>query len=78
MIWNLIGSYGGKVLDIVDDFVEDQDEANYRRDAIRSYQTWLNSDPGNLYRTYNDDFHHYFLWAWHLIRRKKNQSCEFL
>jgi len=28
MIWNLIGSLGGKVLDIVDDVVEDQDEAN--------------------------------------------------
>ena len=28
MIWNLIGSVGGKVLDIVDDVVEDKDEAN--------------------------------------------------
>ena len=28
MIWNLIGSNGGKVLDIVDDVVEDNDEAN--------------------------------------------------
>ena len=28
MIWSLIGSIGGKVLDIVDDVVEDQDEAN--------------------------------------------------
>jgi len=28
MIWNLIGSLGGKVLDIVDDVDEDQDEAN--------------------------------------------------
>jgi len=28
MIWNLIGSLGDKVLDIVDDVVEDQDEAN--------------------------------------------------
>ena len=27
MIWNLIGSIGGKVLDIVDDVVEDKDEA---------------------------------------------------
>jgi hypothetical protein len=27
MIWNLIGSIGGKVLDIVDDVVEDNDEA---------------------------------------------------
>ena len=28
MIWNLIGSIGGKVLDIVDAVVEDKDEAN--------------------------------------------------
>ena len=28
MIWNLIGTVGGKVLDIVDDVVEDKDEAN--------------------------------------------------
>ena len=28
MIWNLIGSIGGKVLDIVDGVVEDNDEAN--------------------------------------------------
>jgi len=28
MIWNLIGSIGGKVLDIVDDVVEEKDEAN--------------------------------------------------
>ena len=28
MIWNFIGSIGGKVLDIVDDVVEDKDEAN--------------------------------------------------
>ena len=28
MIWNLIGSIGGKVLNIVDDVVEDKDEAN--------------------------------------------------
>ena len=28
MIWNLIGSIGGKVLDIVDNVVEDKDEAN--------------------------------------------------
>ena len=27
MIWSLIGSIGGKVLDIVDDVVEDKDEA---------------------------------------------------
>jgi hypothetical protein len=28
MIWNLIGSIGGKVLDIVDNVVEDKDGAN--------------------------------------------------
>ena len=28
MIWNLIGTIGGKVLEIVDDVVEDTDEAN--------------------------------------------------
>jgi hypothetical protein len=28
MIWNLIGSIGGTVLDIVDDVVEDKDKAN--------------------------------------------------
>ena len=28
MIWNLIESIGGKVLDIFDDVVEDKDEAN--------------------------------------------------
>ena len=28
MIWSLIVSIGGKVLDIVDDVVEDKDEAN--------------------------------------------------
>ena len=28
MIWSLIGSIGGKVLDIVDDVVEDKDDAN--------------------------------------------------
>ena len=28
MIWSLIGSIGGKVLDIIDDVVEDKDAAN--------------------------------------------------
>ena len=28
MIWSIIGSIGGKVLDIVDNVVEDKDEAN--------------------------------------------------
>ena len=28
MTWNLIGTIGGRVLDIVDDVVEDKDRAN--------------------------------------------------
>ena len=28
MLWNLIGTTGGKVLDIVNDVVENKDEAN--------------------------------------------------
>ena len=28
MIWNLIGTIGGKILDIIDDVVEGEDEAN--------------------------------------------------
>ena len=35
MIWNLIGSIGGKVLDIVDDVVEDKDEANRQKFEIQ-------------------------------------------
>ena len=35
MIWNLIGSIGGKVLDIVDDVVEDKDEANQLKFQIQ-------------------------------------------
>ena len=35
MIWNLIGTIGGKVLDIVDDFVEDKDEANWLKFQIQ-------------------------------------------
>ena len=35
MIWNLIGTIGGKVLDIVDDVVEDKDEANKRKFQIQ-------------------------------------------
>ena len=35
MIWNLIGSIGGKVLDIVDDVVEDKDEANLLKFEIQ-------------------------------------------
>ena len=35
MIWNLIGTIGGKVLDIVDDVVEDKDEANKLKFQIK-------------------------------------------
>ena len=37
MIWNLIGSIGGKVLDIVDDVVEDKDEANRLKFEIQGH-----------------------------------------
>ena len=35
MIWNLIGTIGGKVLDIVDDVVEDKDAANKLKSQIQ-------------------------------------------
>ncbi len=35
MSWNLIGTIGGKVLDIVDDVVEDKDEANKLRFQVQ-------------------------------------------
>ena len=35
MIWNLIGTIGGKVLDIVADVVEDKDEANKLRFQVQ-------------------------------------------
>ena len=38
MIWNLIGSIGGKVLDIVDDVVEDKDEANRLKRPMMALQ----------------------------------------
>ena len=37
MIWNLIGSIGGKVLDIVDDVVEYKDEANRLKFEIQRH-----------------------------------------
>ena len=48
MIWSLIGSIGGKVLDIVDDVVEDKDEANrlkfeIQRQLIENKSTELES-----------------------------------
>ena len=36
MIWNSIGSIGGKVLNIVDDVVEDKDEANRLKSEVQS------------------------------------------
>ena len=35
MLWKLIGTIGGKVLGIVDDVVEDKDEANKRKFQIQ-------------------------------------------
>ena len=35
MIWNLKGTIGGKVLDIVDNVVEDKDEANRLKFHLR-------------------------------------------
>ena len=48
MIWSLIGSIGGKVLDIVDDVVEDKDEANrlkfeIQRQLIENKSSELNA-----------------------------------
>ena len=39
MQWNLIGTIGGKVLDIVDDVGEDKDEANRPR-MLESPRCW--------------------------------------
>ena len=39
MIWHLIGSIRGKVLDIVDDVVEDKDEANRLKFEIQRQLT---------------------------------------
>jgi hypothetical protein len=46
MIWNLIGTIGGKVLDIVDDVVEDKDEANKLKFQIQ--KQLLESKSGEL------------------------------
>ena len=39
MIWNLIGTIGSKVLDIVDDVVEDKDEANKLKFQIQRHSS---------------------------------------
>ena len=46
MIWNLIGTIGGKVLDIVDGFVENKDEANKFKFQIQ--KQLLESKSGEL------------------------------
>ena len=46
MIWDLIGTIGGKVLDIVDDVVEDKDEANKLKFQIQ--KQLLESKSGEL------------------------------
>ena len=49
MIWNLIGSIGGKVIDIVDDVVEDPERDQEDAAAISGgrelYRTKINSTP---------------------------------
>ena len=39
MIWNLIGTIGSKILDIVDDVVEDKDEANKLKFQIQRHSS---------------------------------------
>ena len=53
MIWNLIGSIGGKVLDIVDDVVEDKDEANRLKLEIQhlSHTITVVFDPNAITET---------------------------
>ena len=53
MIWNLIGTIGGKVLDIVDDVVEDKDEANRVKLEIQhlSYSITAVFDPNAITET---------------------------
>jgi hypothetical protein len=46
MIWNLIGTIGGKVLDIVDEVVEGKDEANKLKFQIQ--KQLLESKSGEL------------------------------
>ena len=49
MVWNLIGSIGGKVLDIVDDVVEDPERDQEDAAAISGggglYRAKINSTP---------------------------------
>ena len=50
MIWNLIGTIGGKVLDIVDDVVEDKDVANRVKFGSRGRPV-RNSAPRSISQT---------------------------
>ena len=47
MIWNLIGTIGGKVLDIDDDVVEDKDEANNGTFSRLVWSEPVVQSPGN-------------------------------
>ena len=49
MIWSLIGSIEGKVLDIVDNVVEDKDEAN-RLKILPQMESVNEPMKGPLYR----------------------------
>ena len=53
MIWNLIGTIGGKVLDIVDDVVEDKDEANRVKLEIQHLRHTITAvfDPNAITKT---------------------------
>ena len=53
MIWSLFGSIGGKVLDIVDNVVEDKDEANRLKFGIQrlGYTITTVFDPNAITET---------------------------
>ena len=59
MIWSLIGSIGGKVLDIVDNVVEDKDEANrlkvlLQRKFSHSSSNWEASEADFALASFGD------------------------
>ena len=56
MIWSLIGSIGGKVLDIVDNVVEDKDEANRLKFLLQMESV---NEPIRVH--YKDLLHQFFL-----------------
>ena len=53
MIWNLIGSIGGKVLEFVDNVVEDKDEANRLKFEIQRLGHTITAvfDPNDITET---------------------------